>query len=65
MTFRLEIECENDVFCDDQGEYDGNVALPVLAHFLRAAAASLSEGTQNKKLADSNGNTVGKYEFIR
>lgn len=66
MTFKLEIELENDAM---QDAYDVAEALRNLATYLRINGLGgrinrPPSALDGAKILDANGNTVGKWELI-
>jgi hypothetical protein len=55
MKFILEISTDNAAFTDSPGIET--------ARILREAADRIERGTNNSRLRDVNGNTVGGFEF--
>lgn len=55
MTFKLEINCDNDAFGDTPGIE--------VAAMLREIADAVEEGAEACPIFDANGNTVGQYAF--
>ena len=57
-NFKLEIECDNAAFHDDNGDFDpGNE----LATILRTVQRKVADGYQVGMCHDSNGNLVGSW----
>lgn len=57
MNFKLEVNCDNAAFDDESG---GNNEVSNLLH---QAAMKVGMGQRAGGLRDSNGNTVGRFEF--
>lgn len=55
-TFKIEFETDNDVFQDDQGRHGISEALAIIGEEVRY-------GEKDGHIRDSNGNTVGKWEW--
>lgn len=59
MTFKLEINCDNDAFMDRDGNEGTGFALNEVKRILKEYADD-SASWGSKKLYDINGNPVGK-----
>lgn len=61
MQFRIIIDCDNEAFGEDSAQRRGEIA-----RILRSMGASLllMDDDEIVTIRDSNGNTVGKAEFI-
>ncbi len=57
IKFKLEIECENDVFAGDDLFYE-------VSRILKEVADRVQRGYNNFSLMDVNGNSVGKARFV-
>ena len=55
--FRLKIDTDNAAFDTFNLEFE-------VARLLRAAAHAFYNGEHQGSLLDSNGNTVGKFEYV-
>ena len=60
MKFKLEIECDNDAFGNDD-ECQRN---DEIARILEDAASRVSGACASGALRDSNGNKVGRFNLI-
>lgn len=59
MDFVLRINCDNDAFGDNALSRDIEVS-----YILGRIAQSLEDGKSYGTIRDTNGNTVGEYEYI-
>jgi hypothetical protein len=65
LNFQLTIDCENDAFCGDTGQPSAVLATVEIARILEELAPKLArDGRQHGTLWDTNGNRVGKFEFV-
>lgn len=59
MTFKLEINCDNAAFMED--DHDGYAPAPEIARILREAAMHVQNGSTERKIYDANGNACGQF----
>ena len=64
MRFALPIECNNAAFHEDDGTLTDEARAAEIARVLRAAAEDIENGVEEGPLADTNGNTVGRFELL-
>jgi hypothetical protein len=63
MRFTLEIQCDNSAFhACDEGDSDDVARNIEVGRLLHRAAEYLDRGME-RRLIDSNGNTVGSFRF--
>jgi hypothetical protein len=67
MAFTLSIDTDNAAFCDDDGEpHPGPEIALILVTLATAVVKGIGPDTRDcGPLRDSNGNTVGRWEFVQ
>lgn len=60
-NFKLEIDCGNAAFHDDNGDFDPGQELATILHTVRRQVA---DGHSGAICHDSNGNRVGSWYII-
>lgn len=63
MKFKLEIECDNAAFSADEGA-DCPTGSEVARILERVAAQILRTDVMNSPVLDTNGNVVGRWQFV-
>ena len=61
-TFTLTLTTENAAFCDDENPTSDDAAKAEIARILRDAAKHIENGSDGRRLQDSNGNHVGRFD---
>ena len=60
MTIRIEIQCDNAAFHEDDDTGDNEAAAGAeVARILRELAGHLADGVHERRVFDFNGNRVG------
>lgn len=61
--FRVEITCEDALYCDDHGEPNFECARPHIVALLSVMAGRLDRGDHEGRIIDINGNAVGHFAY--